>query len=378
MAKKNAKKGKRALLTILLVLLLVLLTAAGGAVYVVDHYLDKINKINPDDDYIIPPEDETFETDDGAPDTPTSSAPAEGNTSSDAASGNASSDPASGTSSGTVSGNPSSGTSSKPASSTAPAEPAVKFDDSKLIHILLVGQDKNPGVTVRQRSDSMILCSINPETKEVSLISFLRDLYVEIPGGYSNNRLNATYAFGGFKLLNRTLTHNFGVHIDGNIEVDFSRFQKVIDAVGGVDIALTTAEARHLIGPTATACTIHMDGVMALKYARIRIIDSDFNRTARQRNVIMAVFNKIKSKSVPELMQLAETILPMLSTDMSNTELVSLMYQMAPMISGMKISNYSIPAKGTYYSTYIRGMAVLVPNLNKNRTLLRDKYLPLN
>jgi LCP family protein required for cell wall assembly len=223
----------------------------------------------------------------------------------------------------------------------------------------------------------MILCSINPETKEVALISFLRDLYVAIPGGYSNNRLNATYAFGGFKLLNRTLTHNFGVHIDGNIEVDFRRFQQVIDAVGGVDIKLTTPEARYLLGPSATACTIHMDGVMALKYARIRIIDNDFNRTSRQRNVIMAVFNKIKGKSVPELMKLADQILPMLTTDMSNSEMVSLMTKLAPMLSGMQISNYSIPAKGTYTSTYIRGMAVLVPNLSKNRTILRDQYLPL-
>lgn len=84
----------------------------------------------------------------------------------------------------------------------------------------------------------MILCSINLETGETSLISFLRDLYVQIPGGYSDNRLNATYAFGGFDLLDATLTENFGVSIDGNFEVDFTGFEAIIDMVGGIDIEL--------------------------------------------------------------------------------------------------------------------------------------------
>ena len=92
----------------------------------------------------------------------------------------------------------------------------------------------------RQRSDSMILCSINPDTKQISMISFLRDLYVQIPGGYSDNRLNAAYVFGGFPLLMDTLHTNFGVSIDGCFEVDFSGFQSVIDILGGVDIEMTS------------------------------------------------------------------------------------------------------------------------------------------
>ncbi len=375
MAKKNEKQRRRALWIVLLVLLLLLLTVAGGAAWAVDHYLDKINKVDPDKDYIIPPENEDFETDDGlVPGTSSEGTSSEDTSSEGASSENTSSEnTSSATSSKPVSSKPAS---SKPVSSK-PAEPPVTFNDSKLINILLVGQDKRPGTTARQRSDSMILCSINPETKEVALISFLRDLYVTIPGGYSNNRLNATYAFGGFKLLNRTLNHNFGVTIDGNIEVDFNRFQQVIDAVGGVDIALTNAEAKYLIGGSATAGVVHMDGKLALTYARTRLIDNDFNRTGRQRKVILAVFEKIKGKSVPELRKLADTVLPMLTTDMSNTEMVSLMGKLAPMVSGMKISSYSIPGKGTYTSTYVRGMSVLVPNLNKNRKLLRDQYLPL-
>ena len=86
------------------------------------------------------------------------------------------------------------------------------FLDDNLLNILLVDQDRRKGEG-RQRSDSMILCSINPDTKQISMISFLRDLYVQIPGGYSDNRLNAAYVFGGFPLLMDTLHTNFGVTI---------------------------------------------------------------------------------------------------------------------------------------------------------------------
>lgn len=85
-----------------------------------------------------------------------------------------------------------------------------RIEDDELINILLVGQDRRNGES-RQRSDTMILCSINPKTGETSLVSFLRDLYVQIPGGYADNRLNATYRFGGFELLDATLTENFGI-----------------------------------------------------------------------------------------------------------------------------------------------------------------------
>ena len=91
----------------------------------------------------------------------------------------------------------------------------------------------------------------------------------------------------------------------------------------------------------------------------------------------MAVFNNVKGMSPTALVNLANKILPMFSTDMSNSELLSLIAQLAPTISSLEISNYSIPAEGAYYRTYIRGMAVLVPNLALNRQVLGEKYLPL-
>ena len=97
-----------------------------------------------------------------------------------------------------------------------------KTDTSNIKSILLIGQDKREGQS-RQRSDSMILATLDKDQKTISLTSFMRDLYVAIPG-YSSTRINAAYAYGGMDLLDETLTQNFGVEIDGNVEVDFEVF----------------------------------------------------------------------------------------------------------------------------------------------------------
>ena len=175
-----------------------------------------------------------------------------------------------------------------------------RIEDDHLINILLVGQDKYPGAAwgKRQHSDSMILCSINPRTGETALISFLRDTYVQIPGGYSDNRLNVPYLFGGFDLLDETITVNFGVSIDCNFEVDMASFETLIDMVGGVEIELTAREAEYMrdrLDLSVTEGVNHFDGAIARRYAQIRAIGNDFARTGRQRTVLLAVFNKVKN-----------------------------------------------------------------------------------
>ena len=117
---------------------------------------------------------------------------------------------------------------------------------SNIKSILLIGQDKREGES-RQRSDSMILATLDKDQRTVSLTSFMRDLYVAIPG-YSTTRINAAYAYGGMELLDATLEENFGVKIDGNVEVDFEVFQVLVDKVGGIDLELTQAEADYICG----------------------------------------------------------------------------------------------------------------------------------
>ena len=249
------------------------------------------------------------------------------------------------------------------------------LDDDHLINILLVGQDSRGNT--RERSDAMILCSINPDTNEVSLISFLRDLYVQMPDGYMDNRMNAAYAMGGFPFLYDVLYKNFGITVDGGIEVNFEGFRNVIDAVGGVDIELTAGEA-NIVGGGAVAGWNHLNGSQALEYSRIRKIGSDFQRTERQRIVLQSVFDSVKNANLSTLLSLVDTLIPMVTTDMTNSQIVSLAMKVIPGFSSLELNSYRVPADDTYYGASIRGMSVLVPDLEANRKYLVDEYLPLD
>lgn len=325
-AAKKKKRTKVIVGVVMLILIVVLL-----AFLVANHYLDKINRENLDD--IISADDETFD------------------------------------------GNGEDGIDPDDVS----WDNVDKIKDKNVVNILLVGQDRRPGES-RQRSDSMIVCSVNTKTKEISLISFLRDLYVQLPGNYSDNRLNAPYVFGGFDLLKETLELNFGIRIDGCFEVDFEGFQDIIDILGGVDMELTRAEAAQINKYTystggMTEGMNHLDGGQALAYASIRQIDSDFCRTERQRNVITAVFNGMKGASLKELNAIANKILPKMTTDMSNSEIMGLIAKCyGALDSDMK--TYHVPADDAYYCAMIRGMSVLVPDLKLIRQQL-ETYLPL-
>ena len=218
-----------------------------------------------------------------------------------------------------------------------------------VINILLVGQDRREGEG-RQRSDSMILVSFNTKKNTITLTSFMRDQYVQIPG-YLNNKLNAAYAFGGFKLLNATLEKNFGVFVDGNVEVDFFSFAAVVDMLGGVEINLTQAEVEHLYlsyGWTFNVGPQILNGEQALAYSRIRAIDSDYRRAERQRTVLVNLLERYKDQTPATMLSILQEILPMVITDMSNSQILSLAGDLLPMISTATVSNLRIPVDGTF------------------------------
>ena len=243
-----------------------------------------------------------------------------------------------------------------------------------IINILLIGQDRRPGET-RARSDSMVLCTIDTQEKTLVMTSFLRDLYVDIPDwngrSYLDNRLNACYAFGGMGMLDLALEKNFGVQVDHNLEVDFSGFSEIIKIFGGVTINLTKAEANYM-GQGLKEGSNFLTPEQALQYSRIRYLDSDFGRTNRQRNVLTALFNSIKTMNADQLSKLINNILPMITTDMTNADITGYMVQLVPILPELEIATQYIPASGTYKSCYVRGMAVLVPDLEANRAILQE------
>ncbi len=253
-----------------------------------------------------------------------------------------------------------------------------------VINIMLIGQDRREGQG-RTRSDVMILCTINIPARTITLTSFMRDMYVQIPG-YNPNRMNATYAFGGMPLLDKTLETNFGVQVDGNVEVDFNGFIDLVDLMGGVEIELTKKEADYMNSNVSwdvddgSSKDWHLKegvnqltGSQALSYARMRKVgNADYERTARQRRVLTALVEKAKQLSISELNLLLQHALPMITTDMEDSEIVGYALELFPILSEFEIQSKRIPADGCYKSTTVDGMAVLVPDLEKNRAILRE------
>lgn len=258
---------------------------------------------------------------------------------------------------------------------TVPTAPAEEIEtEDHIVNILLIGQDRRPGQG-RQRSDAMILCTVNTEKKTLVMTSFLRDLYVQLPEyngkRYSNNRLNVNYVLGGMEMLNDCLKLNFGVDVDHNIEVDFSGFEGIVDLMGGVDIELTGGEAWY-VGQGARAGMNHLNGAQALAYSRIRAIGTDFGRTNRQRTVLSTLLNKVKDLSLTELTDLANEIMPMITTDMTNTEIIKYVMDFFPILSELEVTTQHVPADGHYYGASISGMSVLVPDYDAVIQMLKD------
>lgn len=241
------------------------------------------------------------------------------------------------------------------------------------VHILLIGQDRLNGEE-RARSDCMILCDFDLKDKTITMTSFLRDLYVPIPG-HGSNRLNAAYALGGMPLLEQTLEENFGVPIDGCVEVDFQGFPQLVDLLGGVEITLRPDEAEAING--SLGCTLEdgsqtLTGDQALAYVRLRKLDADgdFSRTQRQRTLLTSLLEGYRDMDAISALMLLEKALPLLTTDLTGPELLKTGLSLVPMLESAQVVTRHIPADGTYVSKSIDGMSVLVPDLDANRAIL--------
>ncbi|MBR4291214.1 MAG: LCP family protein [Oscillospiraceae bacterium] len=252
--------------------------------------------------------------------------------------------------------------------------PQMENDEKEIVNILLIGQDN--AAQSSARSDTIILCTFNKKSDTITMTSFLRDLYVKIPG-HKRNRINAAFNFGGTELLNETLHENFGIEVDGNIQVDFSRFEQIIDMLGGITMDLTAAEAayinKHLPGCSFTEGTHLLNGEQALTYARDRYdVDGDFSRTNRQRKLLNVLVDTYKSKNLKEMLQLMREITPMITTDISKSDMTGYALTLFPMLASAQLRTQAIPVDGGYSYQTIGGMSVLVPDLEKNIQALEE------
>ena len=256
--------------------------------------------------------------------------------------------------------------------SDAPAWAVV--DDDKITNILLLGVDKGDD-GLSSRSDTCMLISIDNHTGSLRMVSFLRDLYLEIPT-VGKARLNTAYTHGGAALTMQTLENNFRIAVDKYIEIDFEGLTSVIDQIGGIDIEVSAAAAQEeneMMGSDLKEGMNHLDGKLALYYARIRHIDSDFGRTARQQQVLKAIMDKCKGKNPAELSALAYDFLPHVTTNLSNGDLLYLISLAPQILDGYEIENAHIPADTAFQDlTLPSGAMVLDPDLEENCRILRE------
>lgn len=255
------------------------------------------------------------------------------------------------------------------------ADIALRGNQDGVRNIMLLGIDSN---NFSGRSDTMMILSINDNDKTIKLVSLQRDTWVSIPGRDRNGdgaddieKLTHAYAYGKFSLLRKTVAQNFRIDIDDYLGVNFKVLPVVIDVLGGIDMKLTAKEMALIPAPGCTVSyydhdpsfvpltgepgTYHLSGFQALEYARIRKIDSDFQRAERQRKVINQLIKKAGTMSYTQLINAVYSALPYLDTNMSSDEFLGFAANAVKYTSYTIDMNYSIPSSGTYKGTYING-----------------------
>ena len=201
-------------------------------------------------------------------------------------------------------------------------------------NIALFGIDTREDSFNNSRSDSINIISINNATKDVKMISVYRDTYVDIEG-YGLDKITHAYAYGGPELALSTINRNLDLNITEFVTVNFETVKTVVDTLGGIRLEITDAEANQI--GLSSGGTYTLDGEQALAYARIRKIDSDYQRTERIRTVLNAVLNKVKTMSATEILDFVDVVLPHISTNISTNEIIA----MAPSALSYNVSESS-------------------------------------
>lgn len=262
------------------------------------------------------------------------------------------------------------------------------MEESYVKNVLVIGTDTRDPSEEQGRSDSMILVSMNSRTKEITMTSFMRDVYVEIPNnGYG--KLNAAYSYGGPELLMDTLEENYDISIDDYVMITFAACAKMIDAVGGVKLELSDDEAQavneilisevnEIMGDDreddllSSGGTLTLDGKQALSYSRIRYVgNADFERTERQRMVMQQVMQKA-TKNPFRLASICMSALPEMTTNLSAGELYGYAVTTPLKLATSDLKQQRIPEDGTFSGVNIDGEDVLQIDFDAAKQELKD------
>ncbi|MBS6196203.1 MAG: LCP family protein [Clostridiales bacterium] len=259
-------------------------------------------------------------------------------------------------------------------------------NDGDVYNVLLIGVDRRDK-SWAGNSDSMILLSVNYKKEQISMISLMRDTYVDIPG-IGMRKLNAAHANGAGPLLLETVTQNYKIQVDRYASVDFDSMIDIVDAVDGVELDLSADEVRVANGYIRDMCdqlnlnadkylfakegTQNCSGMQAVAYARIRYVGhADYQRTERQRTVLTKIMEKMKGMSVKKLYAFTEEVLPLVTHNIPEDEMWGMLAK-APSLFGYELVKDRIPYDDMYKVIYVKKQDMLVPDWEATIKKLKD------
>jgi polyisoprenyl-teichoic acid--peptidoglycan teichoic acid transferase len=219
------------------------------------------------------------------------------------------------------------------------AQQKIEQEDpnNQIVNIALFGVDRR-SQNEASRSDSLMIATIDKKHKKIKISSIMRDSYVDVPG-HGKTKITHAYAYGGAQLAIRTLNENFQLNIKDYITVDFFSLEKIINALGGVQINVTkeelslineyvteTAAIEKVTPPVLPKAGLQkLNGMQAVAYSRIRhTAGGDYERTERQRTVLTALFNKVQEGGVTKYPSIVSTVLPFTETSIDKLDMISM------------------------------------------------------
>lgn len=257
-------------------------------------------------------------------------------------------------------------------------------DEGDWTNILLLGCDSYT-TKEQQRTDSMIILSVNMKTAEIKMTSLMRDTWIKSSSSRGSRKLTEMCAVGGPQLTIEAINENFGMKLDKYALISMAGIAEIIDLVGGLELDITEAERKalnkglfDLSGLSGmenlqqSGEKVHLNGNQATAYARIRKIDSDYVRTERQRIVLLALAEKIRNgASAATLLTIVNVLMEYVETNLSLVEIMSL----AGVGLSADLSNVQelrLPADGTFESGMFGNVWCIKPNFDQNKKILRE------
>lgn len=276
-----------------------------------------------------------------------------------------------------------------------PCGEAQDYSNGEVTNILLIGVDNDnlEGLEERGNADGLMILSINRSTRKIVLSSLMRDVKVRVPGAGYKTKLTLVYHYEGVETLLETIEQNFGVLIDNYVMVNYLAVVDLVDAMGGVELEVTSDELywmeskiknlnilmgqageANLIEPSQ-AGNLTLNGIQTAAFLRIRYAgDGDFDRTGRARTVLMALVNKARELKMTEMLGLVDRMLPQITTDLSQTGVLSLLTNLTEYLKYDMVSNRVPIDDSWYYENSSNGSFIIIDESENREFLYRSIY----